>query len=125
MTQQFGVASGTQTATLGTEHVLHSSATAGVYVLNVDTGDMLNNDTVELRIYSQVLSGDLRDHLAYGVSYANKQGDDALPAVAGSGGANGETLKISIPVPSAYHITMTLKQTGTSPRLFPWRVDML
>jgi len=124
MTQQFGVASGTQAATLGTEHILHSSASAAIYVLTVDTADMLNNDAVELRLYSRNLSGDNRDHLAYDVSYAHKQGDDAPPAT-GSGGANGATVKISIPVPAAYHFTATLKQTGTQGRSFPWRIDTL
>lgn len=125
MSQVFDVASGTQTAVVGTEHVLHSSAAPGVYVLNTDLRDMLNGDTVELRIYSQMLSGDNRDHLIYDVPYSHKQGDDALPGVSGSGGASGGTIKISIPVPIAYHVTMTIKQTVGGARQFPWRVDTL
>jgi hypothetical protein len=46
--------SGSQTATLGTEHVLDSPTTVGTYVLSVDTVNMVIGDTVELRVYDMV-----------------------------------------------------------------------
>ena len=42
-------ASGTQTATIDTEHTLATETDAKVYVLLVDTKNMVNGDELELR----------------------------------------------------------------------------
>jgi len=47
-------ASGTQTATIGTEHVLDSPTTNATYVYEVDTVNMANGDLLELRVYDMV-----------------------------------------------------------------------
>jgi hypothetical protein len=46
--------SGTQTATLGTEHILSSPTTNATYVLHVDTVNFVLGDLVELRCYDMV-----------------------------------------------------------------------
>lgn len=116
-------ASGTQAATVGTEHTLNAAAftDSGVYVLTVDCRNMVNGDEVELRALVKTLTGDLQGFLVYSAIYAQQQGDGAAPG----SGAYGETAKISVPIPSPYSITFTLKQTLGTGRNFPWRVDTL
>lgn len=116
-------ASGTQTATVSTEHTLNAGAftDAGVYVLTVDTRAMVDGDEVELRAYVKTLTGDAQEYLLYGATYAQQQGDGAA---AGSS-AYGETVKACVPIASAYSVTFTLKQTAGTSRDFPWRVDTL
>lgn len=116
-------ASGTQSATLNTEHTLNGSAftDSGVYVLMVDTRNMVNGDELELRAYVKTLTGDANGFLAYSPTYAQQQGDGAAPGSSGSG----DSVKISVPIPSPYSITFTLKQTAGTGRDFPWRVDTL
>ena len=50
-------ASGTQTATVTTEHTLAALETAGVYVFEVDTVNMVAGDVLELRIKKMTLTG--------------------------------------------------------------------
>lgn len=116
-------ASGTQTATIGTEHTLNAAAftTSGVYVLSVNTVNMALGDTLELRAYAKCLTGDTNPELIYMATYAQKTGDGAAPGSS----AQGEIYKISVPIPSPYSITFTLKQTAGTGRAFPWRVDTL
>ena len=116
-------ASGTQTAVIGTEHTLNGSAftTLGTYVLSVDTRNMVNGDEVELRALVKTLTGDTQGFLVYSADYQHQQGDGAAPGSA----AYGETVKVSIPIPSPYSVTFTLKQVAGTGRNFPWRVDTL
>ena len=100
--------SGTQAATVGTEHDLATPTSAGVRVLDVDTVNMVSGDEVELRIKKKVLSGGTIRVLYY-VRYVGAQATDNL-------------IKTSIPVPSEHGITVTLKQTAGTSRNFPWAV---
>ena len=50
-------ASGTQSATVTTEHFLTSPNVAGHYTLHVDTVNMVAGDTLEIRVYQMVLTG--------------------------------------------------------------------
>lgn len=101
-------ASGTQTATVNTEHTLHTSTKAKIFVLMADTGLMQNGDELELRITTVVLSGGTV-RLAYLASYAHVQA---------------EPIKLSIPVPTTGNgnTAFTLKQTAGTGRAFPWGV---
>lgn len=116
-------ASGTQAATVGTEHTLNASAftDSGIYVLSVNTRNMVNGDVVELRAYAKVLTGDANPSLVYQSTYAHQQGDGAAPGSS----AGGEIDKVSVPIPSPYSVTFTLKQTAGTGRNFDWRVDTL
>lgn len=98
--------SGSQTATIGTEHTLATETTAGVYVLVVDTGNMVDGDKVELRLKTKARSGDT-SRLAYRGTYRHVQLDPN---------------KYSIPVPVDTEVVATLKQTDGTGRAFPWNL---
>jgi hypothetical protein len=99
-------ASGTQTATVTTEHTLGTITDAGVYVLVVDTANMVLGDFLELRLKTKCASGGT-SRLAYLASYAHVQGDPN---------------KYSIPVPVDTEIIATLKQAAGTSRDFPWNI---
>ncbi len=98
------VASGTQAATIGTEHTLSTQTGAGVYTLVVDLADLAAGDIVTLRLKTKVLSGGA-SRLAFVAEYAHAQ---AAPAA------------VSVPVPVAHEITATLEQTAGTGRSFDW-----
>ncbi|MDH5452679.1 MAG: hypothetical protein OEX14_04925, partial [Paracoccaceae bacterium] len=50
--------SGSQTATLTTEHTLATVSTAGTFQLAVDAANLVNGETVTLRIYGKARSTD-------------------------------------------------------------------
>ena len=110
--------SGTQSATVGTEHTLATVTTTKVCVLEVNLANMVDGttpDEVELRVYDDVLSGDT-DQLLWFAQYVGKQGD----AAAASGA--GEVLVMSAPIPIAFSAQFTLKQTAGPTRNFKWSV---
>jgi hypothetical protein len=103
---------GTQTATVTTEHTLLDVAIAGTFTLHVDTINMAAADTLELRIYQIVLTAGTR-RVAYKVTYYNAQPADDL-------------IKISVPISNeltdAGALRFTLKQTAGTSRTYPWKV---
>lgn len=106
----------------GTEQTLGGAFTsAGVYVLTVNLGAMVAGDTVSLRGYVKVLTGDSEKRLAYSAEFANAQGDS------GDVGdeAGGDVCVLSVPLPSPYAVEFTLIQEAGSFRNFPWRVITL
>jgi hypothetical protein len=104
--------SGTQTATVTTEHTLLDVAIAGTFTLHVDTVNMVAADTLELRISQMVLTAGTR-RVAYYAIYADAQPADDL-------------IKISVPISNeltdAGALRFTLKQTTGTSRNFPWKV---
>lgn len=104
--------SGTQTATITTEHTLLDIAIAGTFTFHVDTINMASGDTLELRIYQIILTGGTR-RVAYKVTYVDVQSSDDL-------------IKISVPISNeltdAGALRFTLKQTAGTGRAFPWKV---
>ena len=104
-------ASGTQTATIGTEHTLATIVTAKTLVLLVDVVNMVNADELELRVKTKILSGGVT-RTAYKASYKHAQSADDL-------------IKISIPIPSDQEAVFTLKQAAGTGRAFPWKVMSL
>jgi len=105
-------ATGTQAATIGTEHTLADVAAAGTYTLHVDSNPMAAGDIVELRIYQIVLTGGTR-RVAYYQLYSDAQVAD-------------DQIKISVPISNeltdAGSLRFTLKQTAGTGRSFPWKV---
>lgn len=98
---------GTQTATIGTEHTLGSSiVSAGTFLLVVNTANMVNGDVLELRAKTKVLTG----------------GSEAVYLLATYAHAQGDPVKMSIPIPSLYSLTFTLKQTAGTGRAFEWNI---
>lgn len=100
------IASGTQAATLDTEHTLATDTTNHTYVLAVDTGAMVNGDITVLRLKTKVLSGGT-SRLAYEAMFANVQ---ARPN------------KYSPPIPADIEIVATLEQTDGTGRSYPWKL---
>ncbi len=100
------VGSGTQTATLDTEHTLDTETTAGVYVLVVNMYNLANGDVVILRIKTKAVSAGT-SRLAYSATYANIQS---------------ELIKYSVPVPIDTEIICTLEQTDGTGRDFEWNL---
>jgi hypothetical protein len=102
-------ASGTQSATVTTEHTLATITTSDVLILVVDCSNMVNADSVELRVKRKVLSGGAQA-LAYFARYKHVQGDP---------------VKVSIPIPSPHEAVFTLKQTEGTSRNFPWSIESI
>lgn len=105
-------ASGTQSATVTTEHFLSSPNVAGTFTLHVDTVNMVAGDVLELRIYQMVLTGGTQ-RVAYYARYDGAQPTDDL-------------IKISVPISNELTDTnslrFSLKQTYGTSRNFPWKV---
>jgi hypothetical protein len=99
-------ASGSQTATISTEHTLTTQTDAGVYVLVVDCNAMANGDELELRIKTKDKAGGA-SRLAYIATYAHVQA---------------EPHKYSVPVPIDTEIVCTLKQIAGTGRTFDWNL---
>jgi hypothetical protein len=105
-------ASGTQTATVGTEHFLTSPNVVGTFTFHVDTINMAAGDIIELRVYQMVLTGGTQ-RVAYFTTYSDAQLADDL-------------IKISVPISNELTDTnslrFSLKQTAGTGRAFPWKV---
>src|SRR4051794_8343851 len=93
--------SGTQTATVTTEHTLLDVAVAGSFVLSVDKVNMAAGDVLELRVYKIVLTGGTRRVAYMERFYDDQPGDDEIA--------------ISVPISNALtdagSLRFTLKQT--------------
>lgn len=98
--------SGTQTATVGTEHTLAAPTTNKTRVLSVDLANLVTGDTVVLRIKAKVLSaGTIRK--VYEATYVHAQDEPVI---------------YSVPIPSIHGATFTLHQTAGTGRAFDWAV---
>ena len=104
--------SGTQSATVTTEHTLLDVAVAGTFTLHVDCNAMVAGDVLELRIYQIVLTGGTR-RVAYYERFDGAQAAD-------------DKIKISVPISNELTdsgaLRFTLKQTLGTTRSFPWKV---
>jgi hypothetical protein len=97
--------SGTQTATIGTEHILDSPTTNATYVFSVDMVNLVNGDLVELRCYDMVDGINFRQ--MWKSTYQHAQINNA---------------KASPPLAVTTQTKFTLKQTAGTGRAFPWSV---
>jgi hypothetical protein len=102
--------SGTQTATLTTEHTLDAPSTGGSRVLTVDAAALVAGETLRLRIKEPCLSG--------GTERVTR--DVSFP-----GPMTSEPIIKSPPFDMPHGGTFTLTQTGGTGRSFPWRVVKL
>jgi hypothetical protein len=105
-------ASGTQSATVTTEHFLSSPNVAGTYTLHVDTVNMVALDVLELRTYQMVLTGGTSRVVLVSTFTGPQHTDDLI--------------KISAPISNdltdSNAIRFSLKQTAGTSRNFPWKV---
>ncbi len=104
--------SGTQTATVTTEHTLQDTSAAATYQLFVDTTNMQSGDELELRVYKMAKSGGTR-LVTYYIKYNGAQPTD-------------DRGKLSVPITTGLTdsgaIRFTLKQTLGTSRNFDWEV---
>jgi hypothetical protein len=105
-------ASGTQSASVGTEHFLSSPNLAGVFTLHVDLINMQAGDQVELRVYQMILTGGTQ-RVAYVETFQGVQSDDNMIAI---------SVPISNELTDTNSLRFSLKQTLGSSRNFPWKV---
>lgn len=101
--------SGSQTATIGTEHTLGAAITAaGIYQLKVDTANLAAGDILELRMYGKVRSTDT-ERLMWGpASYG-----PVPPSI---------DIVVSPADVCAASVKFTLKQTAGTGRAYPWAI---
>lgn len=100
------VANGTQSATIDSLHTLSSQTGVGVYVLKIDTGNMVTGDTLEISIFDKVLSGGTL-RLTQFVKLVDAQDvpnwrSDAIPV--------------------DVEISVAIKQTSGTGSSFPWKL---
>lgn len=100
------LASGSQSATLDTEHTLDTRSAVGTYQLLVDLSNMVNGDITILRVYVKPRNSAGSALLHQAATYSNKQ---TTVVVA------------SVPVLCAY-CYFTLEQTDGTGRAYPWSV---
>lgn len=105
-------ATGTQTATVTTEHFLSNVNESGVYTFHVDLVNMAAGDYLELRIYQMVLTGGTA-RVAYLETFQGPQPTDGLIAV---------SVPISNNLTDANSLRFSLKQTLGTGRDYPWKV---
>ena len=103
---------GTQTATITTEHTLLDVAVAGTFTLHVDKNAMADGDTTELRIYQIVLTGGTR-RVVYVAKFDDEQATDDKIAI---------SVPISNELTDAGSLRFTLLQTAGTGRAYPWKV---
>jgi hypothetical protein len=98
--------SGTQTATINTEHTLYNPTTSKFFTGYVDLTNMATGDITEIRIYVIVKSAGSYIQY-YKATYTDNQSDDLvyLPTL-----------------PSDIGWKLTLKQTTGTGRAYDWRV---
>lgn len=104
--QPLVLASGTQTATLTTEHTLATITIPGSYALVVDLAALVNGETLTLRRKTKVLSGGTQREEEVAV-YVHAQG---VPI---------HRFEVA---PSDVEVAFTLRQDGGTGRAFPWKV---
>lgn len=104
--------SGTQSATLTTEHTLLDVAVAGTFTLHVDKINLAAADYVELRIYQIVLTGGTR-RVVYYARFDGVQPTDDMIAI---------SVPISNELTDAGSLRFTLKQPVGTGRAYDWKV---
>lgn len=104
--------SGTQTAIIGTEHILSAPNIAGVFQLVIDTSAMVAGDVLELRAYGIVLTGGTTRVQDLG-RYAGAQATDDLVKRSDA---------FLNDLTDANSLKFTLTQTFGTGRAFPWKV---
>lgn len=105
-------ASGTQTATVTTEHSLGTATVEGRFKFEVDMNAMAAGDVLELRINKIILTGGTK-RLAYFGAFYGAQPSFALVAISD---------EVWNELADANSLEFTLKQTFGTGRAYPWKV---
>lgn len=99
-------ASGTQTATITTEHALATSTVNGTFIFETDLTNLALGDTVELRIKGITLSGGAAGQM-WKATFNGPQTNVRVQSMA---------------IASDISLNITLKQTVGTGRAFPWKL---
>ncbi len=110
MTSAF--ASGTQTATINTEHILSAPNSAGNFRLILDLSVLADGDVVELRAYQMVLTGGTSRVADVIFKYGAQPVDEQIF----------QSLEVPNELTDTNAVKFTLKQTAGTGRAFPWKV---
>jgi hypothetical protein len=106
------LARGSQTTVIPSEHTVATAVTNGTFSFHVDLSNMLTGDSVELRIYQKMLTGDT-PLVAYYQLFSNTQ------PITGQ-------IAISVPIANelaeANALKFTITQIAGSSRTFKWKV---
>ena len=105
-------ASGTQTATIGTEHFLSSPNVAGVFELLLDLNALASGDVLEVRIYKMVLTAGTSRPALIEV-FADAQPADGKVAI---------SEPVSNELTDTNAVRFSIKQTQGTGRDIPWVV---
>lgn len=108
-------ATGTQSATLNTEHSLSSVNQSGTFRLWVDVNAMATNDVLELRVKGKVLTGGTKRGIRV-VTLTGAQPSDELQWVSDA---------YETDLAESDGLEFTLKQTFGTGRSFPWKVTKI
>jgi hypothetical protein len=104
--------SGTQTATVTTEHFLDDINEAGLFTFHIDLVNMANGDILEIRIYQMILTSGASRVLFFHGYYGAQSADDSI--------------KVSVPIGNdltdATSLRFSIKQTFGTGRNFPWKI---
>jgi hypothetical protein len=103
---------GTQVSVINTEHFVATVAVAGVYSYHVDLSNMVTGDTVELRIYQKILTGDT-PMVAYYQAFYDTQPISGQIAV---------SVPIANELAEANALKFSLNQTAGVSRSFKWKI---
>lgn len=98
--------SGTQTATINTEHTLSTQTGNKFYTAYIDLTNMTSTDTVEIRV--SVIVKSAGSHILYFLQTFS--------------GAQSNPLVYIPPLPSDISYKVTLKQTAGTGRTYDWRL---
>ena len=101
--------SGTQTATLTTEHFLGTDPdnTDGAFQFVVDLSNLANGETLEIRVYEAALSSDTSSLAAVRWTFSHAQADP---------------LFVSPALILLHRWRVSIKQTGGTGRAFKWSI---
>ena len=103
-------ASGTQTATINTEHTLTSPTAVGTYVFSVDNESVMAlGDTLILRAYKKIDATNFAPLFEF--TYQHVQATSVIfPAIS---------------LASSFGLSFTLQQTAGTGRAYPWLVEVI
>lgn len=105
-------ATGTQTASIGTEHFVSSPNVAGVFTFHLDLNAMVSGDVLEVRVYQMVLTaGTQRVLQTYYFSGAQPTDGKILA-----------TDPIGNDLTDTNSLRFSIKQTAGTGRSFPYKV---
>lgn len=105
-------ATGTQSASIGTEHFVADVAVAGEFSFEVDLNAMVAGDVLEVRAYKMVLTSGTSRVFAYLPFYGVQPSWDLVRA----------TRRIGNDLTDSTALRFSIKQTLGTGRSFPWKV---